>query len=61
MVGRPPFVLFTNAKCPTNAKHRTAIYLQPTMDVNVYHKEMSGDLINVIKNGLEFLFKIIIV
>lgn len=41
-------------------KHRTVIYLQLTRDVNVYHKEMSGDLTNI-KNGLEFLLKIIVV
>lgn len=40
--------------------YRRALFLQFTMDMNVRHKEVSGDLINVDKNGLQlFFFKII--
>lgn len=46
---------------PANVKHRLAIFFQRTVDMNVHHKETSGDLINVVKNGLAFLFKIITV
>lgn len=37
--------------------HRQALFLQFTMDMNVHHKEVSGDLINVDKNGQLFFFQ----
>lgn len=46
---------------PANVRYGPGLFLQLTIDMNLHHKEMSGDLVNIIKNALEFFFKIIII
>lgn len=46
---------------PPNVRLGPVPFLYLTKEMNIHHKEMSVDLINVIKNGLELFFKIVII
>lgn len=46
---------------PPNVRFRPVPFFQITKEMNIHHKEMSGDSINVVKKGLKLFLKIIIV